>query len=196
MTRVSEPDSPPASQPLQPPSPQQQAVARVVLELERHAAHAGWDGPVRLFALIRTAGALERDAQLADRLPDDVVAAARADPQHLTAVEQEELPQAETLQDLLARISWPDSVDGAAVVVERSVVPPEVEQELPDDEQAAARMLTDHPQRRDVRMAAAVLRGGTRACAVRARDHDRDDSVAIGPDLVPALADIVASTLI
>lgn len=179
-----------------PPSPQQQAVTRVVVELERHTAHAGWDAPVRLFALVRTAGALERDADLADRLPGDVVAAARADPQHLTAVEQEELPQVETLPELLARISWPDTVDGAAVVVERSVVPPAVERELPDDEQAAAAVLADHPDRRDVRLAAAVLRGGQRACAVRARDHDRDEAVAVGPDLVPALADVVAATLV
>ncbi|MFI7588341.1 PPA1309 family protein [Spongisporangium articulatum] len=178
------------------PDPATQAVNRVVVELERHASLAGWDGPVRLFALVRTAGALERDGSLAERLPPDVLDAARADPEHLTAVEQENLPEAETLSDLLAGISWPDSVDGAAVVVERSVVPPEVEKDLPDDEAAAAAILADHPSRRDVRMAAAVLRSGPRSCAVRARDHDSDDKVVVGPTLVPALADIVAATLI
>ena len=171
------------------------AVRRVVVELERHVASGGWDAPVRVFALVRTAGALERDSGLAARLPADVVAAAQADPDHLTAVEQEGLPEAETLHDLLGHLSWPDSVDGAAVVVERVVVPPEVETQMPQDEREAVEWLQAHPSRRDVRLAAAVLRDGTHACALRARDHDADDKVAVGPDLAPGLVAVVAATL-
>jgi hypothetical protein len=171
------------------------AVTRVVVELERHVAGAGWDAPIRIFALVRTAGALERDATLAERLPADVVAAARADPEHLTAVEQEGLPEAETLHDLLGRLSWPDSVDGAAVVVERSVIPPEVEAQMPADEAEALSWLQKHPERRDVRLAAASLRTGQHSCALRARDHDHDDQVAVGPELAPGLVAVVAATL-
>ena len=61
------------------------AVTRVVVELEQHVAAAGWDAPIRIFALVRTASALERDATLTERLPADVIAAAQADPDHLTA---------------------------------------------------------------------------------------------------------------
>lgn len=171
------------------------AVTRVVVELERHVATAGWDAAIRVFALVRTAGALERDGTLADRLPPDVVAAAREDPHHLTAVEQDGLPEADTLHDLLGRLAWPDSVDGAAVVVERVVVPPEVETQMPKDEQEAVDWLQVHPQRRDVRLAAAVLRDGPHACALRARDHDADDQVAVGPELAPGLVAAVAATL-
>jgi hypothetical protein len=171
------------------------AVTRVVVELERHVAGAGWDAPIRIFALVRTAGALERDATLGRRLPADVVAAAQADPEHLTAVEQEGLPEAETLHDLLGRISWPDSVDGAAVVVERSVIPPEVEAQMPEDEHEALAWLQEHPERRDVRLAAATLRTGQHSCALRARDHDADDQVAVGPELAPGLVAAVAATL-
>jgi hypothetical protein len=171
------------------------AVTRVVVELERHVAGAGWDAPIRVFALVRTAGALDRDVTLTERLPADVVAAARADPEHLTAVEQEGLPEAETLHDLLGRISWPESVDGAAVVVERSVIPPEVEAQMPKDEAEALTWLQEHPERRDVRLAAATLRTGQHSCALRARDHDADDQVAVGPELAPGLVAVVAATL-
>ncbi len=171
------------------------AVTRVVVELERHVATGGWDAPIRMFALVRTAGALAADPDLRQRLPADVVAAAEADPEHLTAVEQEGLPEADTLQDLLGRIAWPETVDGAAVVVERSVVPPEVEAQMPKDEQAALAFLQEHPARRDVRLAAAALRTGEHACALRSREHDEDSSVAVGPDLAPGLVEGISATL-
>jgi hypothetical protein len=171
------------------------AVTRVVVELERHVATGGWDAPVRLFALIRTASAVERDAGLAERLPADVLASAQADPDHLTAVEQEDLPEVDTLEDLLGRIAWPDTVDGAAIVVERSVLPPEAEEQVPADEAEAAAWLAGHPDRRDVRLAAAVLRSGPHAVALRARDHDDDNQVAVGPELAPGLVTAIGATL-
>jgi hypothetical protein len=177
-------------------SPARQRAATVVVrELERHVAAAGWDGPIRLFALIRTADAVRRDAALASRLPPDVIEAARADPEHLTAIEQENLPAAGTPSQLLARIGWPTTVDGAAIVLERSVAPTDVEDELPDDEARAAELLADHPARQDVRMAAAVLRDGTGSCAVRSREHDQDALVAVGPTVVPALLEVLLATL-
>jgi hypothetical protein len=173
----------------------QEAVFRAVRELEQHVASGGWDGPVRLFALVRTAQALSRDPELADRLPPDVVAAAQADAEHITIVEQEDLPQASSLEELLGSVSWPPTVDGAAVVTERIVVPPEVEAQLPADPDEAVTWLAQHPARREVRLAAAILRDGTNGCAVRARDHDRDSDVAVGPDLVPGLLEALAGTL-
>lgn len=173
----------------------QEALQRAVRELEQHVSAGGWDGPIRLFALVRTTDALARDPALAAALPTDVVSAADQDADHLTAVEQEDLPEAGSLDALLAGIAWPATVDGAAVVVERIVVPPEAEAGLPDDEQQARDALLNHPLRRDVRLAAGVLRDGSTACAVRARDHDRDDRVAVGRDLVPGLAEALTQTL-
>lgn len=177
------------------PNPRQDAVLRAVLELEQHVAAAGWDGPVRLFALVHTASALARDPNLARQLPPDVVAAAQDDSEHLTAVEQDGLPEVGSLEELLGSLAWPSTVDGVALVVERIVVPPEAESDLPVDEEAALEWLQTHPQRRDVRLAAGVLRDGTAASAVRARDHDSDDQVAVGPDLVPGLVAALAATL-
>ena len=172
------------------------AVRRAVRELEAHVASGGWDGPVRVFALVNTARALGQDPSLATTLGPNVVAAATDDPEHLTAVEQEQLPDADSLEGLLGRLAWPPSVDGAAVVVERLVVPPEAEAQAPKEPDAALAFLQEHPDRRELRMAAAALRDGTGACAVRARDHDEDDRVAVGgTELVPGLVAAVAATL-
>jgi hypothetical protein len=46
-------------------------------------------------------------------------------------------------------------------VVERVVLPPEAEADLPDDEGAALAVLADHPLRQDVRLAVAAMRDGT-----------------------------------
>lgn len=182
--------------------PRVRAVRTVVREVESHVAAAGWDRPPRLFALVRTAEALGRDPGLATQLPLEVVRAAREDPQHLTAVEQEDLPEIDGVEDLLARIAWPGTVDGAALVVERLVLPPAAEDDvmararaesLP--EPAVVELLAARPEREDVRVAAAVLRDGPAMCALRQRSHDRDDQVAVAPEIMPGLIDALRATL-
>ena len=171
------------------------ALADAVREIEHHVATAGWDAPVRVFALVRTQAALEAEPGLAEQLTPDVLAAARADDQHLTSIEQEGLPQAEDLEQLLGGLSWPPTVDGAAVTVERVVLPPGAEADLPEDRDAALAALLAHPERQDVRIAVGVLRDGPSWCAVRTRAHDSDDAVGQGADLVPGLVDAVLATL-
>jgi hypothetical protein len=171
------------------------ALADAVREIEHHVAAAGWDAPVRVFALVRTQHALAAEPGLAAQLTPEVLAAARTHAWHLTSVEQEDLPAAADLESLLASLTWPETVDGAAVTVERIVLPPAAEEQVPDDDQAALTYLLEHPDRRDVRLAVGVLRDGPSWCAVRARSHDADDQVGQGPDLVPGLVEAVRSTL-
>ncbi|GAB2675655.1 PPA1309 family protein [Thalassiella azotivora] len=181
----------PTDRPTDPPDP----LDRAVRELERHVARGGWDAPVRVFALIRTAQALRRDPSLAEQLPPDLVASAQADPDHITSVEQEGLPQADTIEELLAQITWGPSVDGAALVCERLVVPPEAEADLPDDPDEALARLMEHPQRQDVRLAVGVMRDGATRCAIRTRAHDEDHAVGTGADLAPGVAAALRATL-
>ncbi|WP_448073004.1 PPA1309 family protein [Georgenia yuyongxinii] len=173
----------------------EQAVRAAVRDLERHVATLGWEGPVFVFALVRTAEALERTPELARELPEEAVRTAAVDPEHLTGIEQEGLPDADTLEELLGRLAWPDSVEGAAVVVERMVVPPEAESAMPTDPSAAVEYLMGHPDRQDVRMAAGVLRTGESWCALRSRSHDFDDAVAGSSDAVPGLVEALRATL-
>ena len=170
-------------------------LALVVRVIENHVAAGGWDQDVQLFALVPTA-----DIPLADLAADspslaDALLSAPADDSGLTSVLQEDLPPHGTLEDLLATIGWPEQVAGAALVVHRIVLPPEVEDELPADEQEALAYLAEHPLREEVRLAVAVLRDGTTATAMRFRSHDDPVEVLTGADLAPGLTAALASTL-
>ena len=158
------------------------------LETERHVASGGWDQPTRLFALVRTQGLLQREPHL--RTQVGVV-----DEDGFTAIEQEDLPQGDSLESLLAQLAWPDDVDGVALAVERLVVPPEAERDLPADPDRAAEALAAQPDRKDVRLLVAVLRDGESTCLLRQRDHDSDDKVASGADIAPGLVAALSATL-
>ncbi|MDQ1605322.1 MAG: hypothetical protein QOE01_3167 [Actinomycetota bacterium] len=165
-------------------------LTRIALEIERHVAEAGWDQHPKLYALVETADLARREPQLATALAVDP-----STPGGLTPVDQGELPAYSSLDGLLAGITWPPEVLGSAIAVERLMVPPEVEREMPPDESSALRWLADHPRREEVRLVVAVLRDGTRSAVLRMRSHDDEQSVLSGPDLVPGLADALASTL-
>jgi hypothetical protein len=165
---------------------QQDALAAVVREVEQHAARAGWDQPAQLFALVDTAELLQREPQLADLLGVD------AGQGGLTPVEQE--TTSESLEELLPTILWPPEVEGCAVVVEAMTVPPG-SGEVPDDAEAAAEYAAQHPDRQEARIVAGVLRSGESWCAIRQRAHDEDDMVMTGNDLVPALLELLHTTL-
>lgn len=161
-----------------------------VLEIEAHVAGNGWDQPPRLYALVRTAELVQREPALAEQLAVSV----RNAPEGITTVEQDQLPLGRELEDVLDAIEWPDAVDGCAAVVERIMLPPEAEADLPDDPAALLAAVADHPDRREVRLVAAVTRDGSRHSAVRAREPD-DAPLLEGPDLVPGLLEQLHQTL-
>lgn len=168
-------------------------LTQVVVDLERHVSGAGWDQPPRLYALVETADLVRREPALAEQL--DLVTASVQDPGSITPVDQGDLPEHASLDELLAGIAWPAEVLGAAIAVERLMIPPTAEPAMPQDEQEALRWLGDHPDRQEVRLVVAVLRDGSRAGALRMRAHDEDTSVLSGPDLVPGLSDALSATL-
>jgi hypothetical protein len=156
-------------------------------DTERHVARLGWDQPPRLFSLVRNADLVAREPAMARQV----------DPSRegYSAVEQEGMPRTSNLESMLGRIAWPEEVDGVALAVERIVVPPEAERDLPEDPEAATEALAAHPARKDVRLLAAVLRTGEAVCLLRQRDHDRDDAVAVGRDIAPGLVHALRATL-
>ncbi|TDD81422.1 hypothetical protein E1293_18770 [Actinomadura darangshiensis] len=160
----------------------------VVLDLERHSAQEGWDAAPRLYALVRSTELRSAEPDLADQLglPPDA--------DTLAALEQPALPEQGGIEDALATIAWPDAVEGCALIMERIVLPPGAEDEIPEDEARAAEFAASHPGREDVRMIVGVLRDGARHSALRLRRHDTDDEVLAGPDLVPTIAEALAAT--
>ncbi len=166
-----------------------------VREIENHVAESGWDQPARLYALVSTRELVAREPDLAAAMGLDSADPTEVPAADLTPVEQEALPADQSLETVLEGIEWPADVLGAAAVLERLVLPPSVDQELPSDPGAAEEYAADHPDRQEVRIVAAATRAGATYCAVRMRAHDDPLSVVEAPDLVPALLQLVRSTL-
>jgi hypothetical protein len=171
-------------------SPEALGLRMSVVEVERHASHAGWDQPARLYALVPTLDLAAAEPELAAELG---IADGTAD--IYTPVEQELDQHTGSLEGLLEQISWPPSVVGALAVVERLVLPPEAEESVPDDPAEAGAYAGTHPSREDVRIAVGVLRDGQTHCVVRVRSHDSDDALMHGPELVPGLVRALHETL-
>lgn len=168
------------------------ALAAAAREIEEFVATTGWDQQPQLFALVATATLLADQPGLAGRL--DAAAA-------LTPVAQEALPDGE-LDTALAGIQWPDAVAGCALVQEIVVLPPAAQAdlgELPEDPAQARRTVAEHPQRREGRLVAAVLRDGAGACVLRLRADPGNDrgpeEVVEDPQLAPNLLRALRETL-
>ncbi|CAL9523450.1 hypothetical protein SUDANB58_03892 [Streptomyces sp. enrichment culture] len=173
-------------------------LTRAVLEIDEYVSGLGWDQPARLFALVDTARLRAEQPSLADRLGltgDEQETAPGLAPA-LTPIEQEEIPADRPLDEFLATIAWPDAVTGCALTVERLMLPPSAEAQVPQDldEAGLARWVAEHPERQEVRMTVAVLRDGARESALRLREKDSPTEVLTGSDLVPGLAQALAAT--
>ncbi len=167
------------------------ALAAAVLEIENHLAGDGWDQPSRLYALVDTAALVAREPALAAAMGLDSASSDGS----LTPVEQELVAPGQTLEESLRSIIWPPGVAGCAAVVERLVLPPGVDEQIPDDPKSAEEFARDHPDRQEVRIVAGVTRAGATYCALRLRAHDDDQSVVGGADLVPGLLELLSATL-
>ena len=167
------------------------ALAAAVLEIETHVADAGWDQPARLYALVDTARLVAQEPTLAESMGLSEPSAQGS----LTPVEQDQLHPDQPLESVLEQIAWPPEVTGCAAVVERLVLPPDADALIPEDPVAAEEFARDHPDRQEVRIVAGATRTGSTYCALRLRAHDDAQSVVAGIDLVPALLQLLVSTL-
>ena len=165
------------------PTSRQIALANVIVDIERTAARAGWDQAPALYALVPTAELLNQPG-LPAQIAEQIRAGWDGSADHLSAIIQEDLAK-DDLEDILGHLGWPDQVLGAALSVERVIVPPE----------EALTFITNHPQRSDVRLAVGALRTGESWCALRTRAFDADDKVGQGARLVPNLVDALMLSL-
>ena len=164
------------------------ALVAGLMEIERHVSGLGWDQPARLFALVPTADLIVAEPQLAEHLTGG------AQPQsgQLSAIEQEGFSGGAELGDALARISWPASVTGVALSLERFFLPSTADRDLPDGT-AAAELAAQHPERQEIRVVVGAVRGGHTYGVARLRSHPEE--LLSGGDLVPGLAAALARTL-
>lgn len=174
-----------------PALPQDPALAAAVLEIEAHVGRDGWDQPARLYALVDTAELVAQEPTLAAAMEID----GPRDDGSFTPIEQDGLPPGQALEEALRAIAWPTSVIGCAAVVERLVLPPGVDEEIPEDPAEAERFAREHPERQEVRIVAGATRAGASYSALRLRAHDNEQSVVDGTELVPGLIELLHATL-
>lgn len=165
----------------------QRALRAVVSEIENGAARVGWDRPPSIYALVPTAQLMTTPEVPADVLADLETAWDGSD-SHLSAILQESVAGDE-LEELLPKLAWPDSVWGAALTVERVIVPPAVEEAAPEDPDEALAFISNHPLATDVRLTIGVTREGDSWCAIRTRAFDDAGNVGTGETLVPSLVE-------
>lgn len=166
------------------------SLRQVAIEIESHAAQEGWDQNPKLYALVATGELLTHEPALAESMGIDGESATDS----YTPIEQEDVPDDRTFEETLGDIMWPEAVAGCAAVMERIMLPPEAEENLPDDPDDLEAFVADHPERRDVRLVAAVTRAGDKHSLVRARSPE-DAELLEGPDLVPGLVARLQQTL-
>lgn len=171
--------------------PQDPALAAAVLEIEAHVGREGWDQPARLYALVDTVDLVAQEPALAAAMEID----GPGDEGSFTPIEQDGLPPGQPLEESLQSIAWPLSVAGCAAVVERLVLPPDVDEQIPEDPTEAEQFAREHPERQEVRIVAGATRAGASYCALRLRAHDDEESVVDGTDLVPGLIELLHTTL-
>ncbi|GAA4479987.1 PPA1309 family protein [Rhodococcus olei] len=182
-----------------------QALARCVREVADHVDAGGWGQPPQMFALVPTAALAAAEPDLLDQLEDGA---------ELTPVEQEPFPEdvgggSPALDEFLATTSWPAGVVGCVLVQEIVVLPPDAASALDSavapvlaDEHAADEMARAtagaHPERRDARLIAAVLRDGPSACVLALKpdedDPDAEPELLTHEDLAPNLVNALYAT--
>jgi hypothetical protein len=170
-------------------SAEAEPLLRALSEIESHVASRGWDQPPRLYALAPTAELLSREPALASQLGLD---SADNAPGSLTPIEQE-VPTT-SIDGLLATITWPETVAGCALVVERIVLPPAAEDTMPHDPDTATSWAQNHPDRTDVRIVVGVLRDGRQSSVMRVRGHDDESDLIRDPEFSPDLGAALAAT--
>ena len=180
------------------------ALSTCVREIVAFVDAAGWDQAPQLFALVPTVALLAQEPELQGTL--DATA-------ELTPVAQDALPggvegAAPEIDAALAQILWPDGVAGCALVQEVLILPPEAEAELEATvreghgdaagaEATALARAAAHPQRREARVVAAVLRDGPALCLLQLREDTTTTStpeLLEHPELAPSLVAALRAT--
>ncbi|MGW4714773.1 PPA1309 family protein [Nocardia sp. NPDC004260] len=182
-------------------------LARSVREVAEFVDAEGWGRPPQMFALVPTAELVAAQPELEDQLDEG---------DELTPVAQEAFPDDITggsiaLDEFLATTTWPPAVRGCVLVQEIVVLPPDAESTLDDAlaplladhdaADAAARAAAEaHPERREARLFAAVLRDGASLCLLQLRPEDDADDfgdldLRTYPNLAPNLVEALHHTL-
>ncbi len=179
-------------------NPERAALVAALVELERHVGEAGWDQPPRLYSLVLTDELIAAEPELARHLGLRS-SEQGGHPGALTGIEQDPLDPAADLVETLQRIEWPETVHGCVVALERAFLPRSAQADIPEDPEAAAQYVHEHPDREDIRVLVGAVRSGGDTDTLThgvARLVSQPGELLGGETLVPGLAEVVARTLV
>jgi hypothetical protein len=179
------------------------ALARCAREVVDFVDSEGWHQPPQLFALVPTSLLAAAEPGLLDELADGDL---------LTPIQQHSLPEdisggSRALDEFLATTTWPEGVVGCAIVQEIVVLPPTAESALDDAlvplladrdaaDDAARHAAHTHPERKDGRLVAAVLKDGPSLTLLQMQpDEDADPFAPIELLIYENLAPGIVSAL-
>lgn len=150
------------------------ALQAAVLDIDRFTAANGWDQPAQLFALVHTKDFVIAEPKLANEL-------AITESDSYICVAQDNFHGGADLDEAIAQISWPDTVQGCAIALERWVY-------INDNDLDSAAFTPEN--RRDIRLIVGVLRSGESFGVARIKaEQDLVQATNLVPSLNEALLD-------
>ncbi len=162
-----------------------EALARCAREVADFVDGEGWGQRPQLFALVPTSVLAAAEPALLEELTDGSA---------LTPIQQHNLPEditggSRALDEFLATTSWPEGVVGCALVQEIVILPPAAETDLDDAliplladrdaaDDAARHAAHSHPDRKDGRLIAAVVKDGPSLTLLQMQPEGDEDPFA------------------
>ncbi|WP_174565471.1 PPA1309 family protein [Rhodococcoides yunnanense] len=182
------------------------ALARCAREVADFVDAEGWGQAPQIFALVPTSVLAAAEPGLLEEL---------ADGSTLTPIQQHSLPEdisggSPALDEFLATTSWPEGVVGCTLVQEIVVLPPAAESDLDDAlvplladrdaaDEAGRLAARSHPERKDGRLIAAVIKDGPSLTLLQMQPDEDTDPFApiellIYEDLAPNVVHALYAT--
>ena len=118
-------------------------------------------------------------------------------PEHLSSIEQENIPQIE-IDDLLGQIKWDEDVDGCAIYLEQNAVDQTSIKNAPQDEEEQLEYYKNHESFTKICVCAGVIKNGTSWTVMKVvKDpnnlEDTEESRS-GVDIIPEITAALGAT--
>lgn len=174
----------------------QVAVALAVKEIFNTVISQGLGQPIRLFSLVKSSKIVDLPG-IDDDLKTTLKNSIDFIPEHLSSIEQENIPQIE-IDELLGKIKWDEGVDGCALYMEQNAVDEKSKENAPENEKEQIEYYKNHESFTKICVCAGVDRQGTSWTVIKVVDNsgelkDIEESNS-GVNLIPEITTALLTT--
>ncbi len=172
------------------------AVALAVKEIFNTVISQGLNQPIRLFSLVKSTKLIELP-NLDEDLKNNLRNSLEFVPEHLSSIEQENIPQVE-IDELLAQIKWDEEVDGCAIYMEQNAVDQQSLENAPQDEQEQLEYYKNHESFTKICVCAGVHKNGTSWTVLKvvhdANNLEDTEESRSGVNIIPEVTSALLTT--